>query len=151
MRTRHKGKSQNKGSGRAKQVFPPNVRSHCPALFIVASCRGFLIQRALSVASAASPLASLMASRPCKAAPLPQRLRAHKLANMHAQHSKPPTSKPPPTTTTNPLRSTATHLVPLSYTRSSQAYRVCLCCCCRANEQCTKTKERAELLLSDPL
>lgn len=43
------------------------------------------------------------------------------------------------------------HLALLPYTQSSQAYQVCFCCCCRANEQCTKTKDQAKLLLSDPL
>lgn len=63
--------------------------------------------------------------------PLPRCVHAHKHTHMHTQ---------PPS-----------HLALLPYTQSSQAYQVCLCCCCRANEQCTKTKDQAKLLLSDPL
>ncbi len=65
--------------------------------------------------------------------PLPRWVHAHKHTRAHA-HAQP-----------------SSHLALLPYTRSSQAYQVCLCCCCRANEQCTKTKDQAKLLLSDPL
>lgn len=72
-----------------------------------------------------------MALQPCKATPyLDVCVRTE-----HTQtHTQPPS-----------------HLALLPYTQSSQAYQVCLCCCCRANEQCTKTKGQAKLLLSDPL
>lgn len=72
--------------------------------------------------------------------PLPRRVharrRTHTLTNTstRTEHAQPPS-----------------HLALLPYTQSSQAYQVCLCCCSRANEQCTKTKEQAKLLLSDPL
>lgn len=65
----------------------------------------------------------------------PTLLRAETQTNTHMDMHTPPPS----------------HLALLPYTQSSQAYHVCPCCCCRANEQCTKTKELAKLLLSDPL
>lgn len=67
--------------------------------------------------------------------PLPRGVHAHRHTHIHTcTHAQPPS-----------------HLALLPYTQSSQAYQVCLCCCCRANEQCTKTKDQAKLLLSDPL
>ena len=82
-----------------------------------------------------------MALQPCKATPyLDMRAHTHTCARAHTHtHTHTHTHSPP------------FHLALLPYTQSSQAYQVCLCCCCWANEQCTKTKDQAKLLLSDPL
>lgn len=80
-----------------------------------------------------------MASQPCKATPYllpcpPVCMHTNIRRHTHTHDAQPPS-----------------HLALLPYTQSSQAYQVCLCCCCWANEQCTKTKDQAKLLLSDPL
>lgn len=111
--------------------FGPN-HAASPALAIVSSCRGFSFNvgcKPLIFSCLFNGIAA-MQSYPLPLA-LPSRVHAHKHTRERAQ---------PPS-----------HLAPLPYTQSSQAYQVCLCCCCWANEQCTKTKDQAKLLLSDPL
>lgn len=111
----------------------------CPALLIVGSCGGFSFNVCCQLQALNFPVASLMALQPCKATPY---LLSHPLCCVGAwthMHAHPPNTPHP------------SHLALLPYTQSSQAYQVCFCCCCRANEQCTKTKEQAKLLLSDPL
>lgn len=104
----------------------------CPALLIVSSCSSFAFNISCKplISSCLFNGIAAMQSYPLPLA-LPSCVHAHKHTHKHAQ---------PPS-----------HLALLPYTQSSQAYQVCLCCCCWANEQCTKTKDQAKLLLSDPL